>query len=232
LFHSKLKPPLEQRLRLASDLARTFSDLYSSGWLHKGIRSDNIVFPQLYSKEEKNSLSNFRDLSSPLLIGFNYSRQESEEQTINKSKLINDSETSIFRHPAYQGEAAQGYKIHYDIYSFGLVLVEIALWVPLMSFLDAVGNKSSKSEFSVSLSSKMTHFHRTEALELQRRVYSRADRELSFRVGEKYYEAVKWCLKFADTPTDASHEENWHPALELYNKVVIPLEDVAKIGGR
>ena len=54
LFHSKLKPPLEQRLRLASDLARTLSELYSSGWLHKGIRSDNIVFPQLYSKEGKN----------------------------------------------------------------------------------------------------------------------------------------------------------------------------------
>jgi len=104
------------------------------------------------------------------LIGFNYSRQESEEQTIDKSKLINDSKTFIYRHPAYQGEAAQGYKIHYDIYSFGLVLVEIALWVPLMSFLDGVEIKSSmssKSELSVSLSSKMTQFHRTEALELQ-----------------------------------------------------------------
>jgi hypothetical protein len=231
LLHSKFKPPLEQRLRLASDLACTLSELYSSGWLHKGIRSDNIVFPQLYSKENKISLNSFRDISSPLLIGFNYSRQESEERTIDKSKIINDSKTSIYRHPAYQGEAAQGYKIHYDIYSFGLVLVEIALWVSLITFLDAIESKSSKSEFSVLLSSKMTQFHRTEALELQRRVQSRADRELAFRVGAKYHGAVKWCLNFADRSTDGPQEEEWHPALEFYNEVVIPLADFAKFGG-
>lgn len=231
LFHSKLKPSLERRLRLAGNLASTLSELYSSGWLHKGINSDNIVFPQLYSKEDKNSLSSLHDISPPFLIGFNYSRQETEAQTIDKSKWVNDIKSSIYRHPAYQGEAAQGYKIHYDIYSFGLVLVEIALWVPLMTFLDAIEGKSRKTESSVPLSSKMTYFHRIEALELQRRVQSRADRELAFRVGSTYYGAVNWCLNFADLSISGPQEEEWHPALEFYNEVVIPLTDLAKFSG-
>lgn len=230
LFQSKVKPPFEQRLQLASNLACTVSELYSSGWLHKGIRSDNVVFPQLYTEDDKMSFSSFHDISSPLLVGFNYSRQETEEQSIDKSKLANDIKNSIYRHPAYQGEAAQGYKIHYDIYSFGLVLVEVALWVPLITFLDAVESKSRKNESPVSLSSKMTYFHRVEALELQRRVQSRADRELAFRIGSTYYRAVKWCLTFVEMSINTTKEEEWHPALEFYNQVVIPLADLAKFG--
>ncbi len=101
----------------------------------------------------------------------------------------------------------------------------------MITFLDAIETKSRKSESSVSLSSKMTYFHRTEALELQRRVQSRADRELAFRASSTYYEAVKWCLNFSDQSISGPHKEEWHPALEFYNEVVIPLADLAKLGG-
>ncbi|KAI9858398.1 MAG: hypothetical protein M1813_007502 [Trichoglossum hirsutum] len=229
LFESKFRPPLEQRLRLASMLTAAFSELYGSSWLHKGIRSNNILFPQICSSEETTSLDSFCDISSPLVSGFTYSRQETEAQTIDKGKFQEDIIPLIYRHPNYQGEVAQGYRIQYDIYSFGLVLVEIAWWVPLVSFLDSGASRSTgaSTPTPVYLSSKMKRFHRIEALELRRRVVARSDRELAFRAGSAYFAAVKWCLSFGDQPGDQGDE--WHPALEFYNRVVVPLRKLANI---
>lgn len=132
LYDSKFKPPLEGRLQLASKLAGTFSELYSSSWLHKGIRSDNIIFPSVcYGKIPLPEV--FEEFGSPYVSGFNYSRQDTEAQTIDKGKQ--DFDHAIYRHPRYQGDAATGYVIQYDIYSFGLVLVEIARWVAISDFL-------------------------------------------------------------------------------------------------
>ncbi|PGH04268.1 hypothetical protein GX51_03613 [Blastomyces parvus] len=276
LLESKLRPPLETRFRLASKLAITLSELYGSSWLHKNIRSENIIFPALYeakpnSKREPLPLgTNSSLLLSPLIAGFNYSRQETETQTIDKNQFHDDIRPVIYRHPDYQGEAAQGYRIDYDIYSFGLVLAEIAWWVPLSSFLDAkVSNESipglissstqirsststtpttSTSATAVQLSSTMKRFQRPEALELRRRVISRADRELAFRVGTPYFGVMKWCLEYADQHNDVDRTicesaaadsvaaatategfNDWHPALEFYNRVVVPLRNIANI---
>ncbi|KLJ12172.1 hypothetical protein EMPG_09600 [Blastomyces silverae] len=276
LLESKLRPPLETRLRLASKLAITLSELYGSSWLHKNIRSENIIFPALYggkpnSKREPLPLgTNSSLVLSPLIAGFNYSRQETETQTIDKNQFHDDIRPVIYRHPNYQGEAAQGYRIDYDIYSFGLVLAEIAWWVPLSSFLDAkVSNESAAASISsptqirssttttpapstpataVQLSSTMKRFQRPEALELRRRVISRADRELAFRVGTPYFDVVKWCLEYADQHNDVDSTifkssaantaaaatategfNDWHPALEFYNRVVVPLRKIANI---
>ncbi|EGC47013.1 conserved hypothetical protein [Histoplasma capsulatum var. duboisii H88] len=271
LLESKLRPSLETRFRLASKLAITLSELYSSSWLHKNIRSENIIFPALYEmkpnqKREQWPLgADSSLLLSPLVAGFNYSRQETETQTIDKNRYHDDIRPVIYRHPNYQGDAAQGYRIDYDIYSFGLVLAEIAWWAPLSSFLDAklsndsasstknrVSNTTttapatSTSATSVQLSSTMKRFQQPEALELQRRVTSRADRELPFRVGTAYFDVVKWCLGFADRHNDVDGTiggratadtvaattasegcNDWHPALEFYNRVVVPLKQLA-----
>ncbi|PGH35750.1 hypothetical protein GX50_01463 [[Emmonsia] crescens] len=273
LLESKLRPSLETRLHLASKLAMTLSELYGSSWLHKNIRSENILFPDLYGVKKNNKNeplpldTNSNLLLSPFVAGFNYSRQETEAQTIDKNQFHDDIRPVIYRHPNYQGDAAQGYRIGYDIYSFGLVLAEIAWWVPLSSFLDAkVSNASASSLLSSSsqnrpfvtptstsataaqLSSTMRRFQRPEALELQRRVTSRADRELAFRVGTPYFGVVKWCLGHADqrndvdstignssaaatlaTATATEGFDDWHPALEFYNRVVVPLSKMTNV---
>lgn len=245
---AKFRPPLEQRLALASALCTTFSELYLSGWLHKGVRSENILFPAAgailqpppyaYSPGEMRAI-----LSSPLVCGFDYSRHESEWATIDKARMSGDVGAAIHRHPNYQGEAAEGYKVQYDIYSVGLILVEIALWVPLMSFLEARRSSSSSSgpapspsavqlgvpsqPASVSLSADMEFFHTEHALELKKRVMRRVDSELAFRVGSSFCQAVKFCLEFADkqlnADTNDGGEVGVHPAMEFYNNVVIPL---------
>ena len=225
---AKFKPPLEQRYTLASRLCSTLSELYSSSWLHKGIRSENIIFGVHTVPPVPGAAQTDAILRSMLLCGFDYSRQESEWSTIDKSKLSGDVATAIYRHPSYQGEAAQGYKIQYDIYSLGLILVEIALWVPLSTFLDGKPSssnaKSSTKDTSMRLSLDMEVFYAPHAALLKNRVLNRVDNELAFRVGSAYYNAVKFCLEFADKKaiSDASDFPS-HPALEFYDNVVTPL---------
>lgn len=215
LFSSPLKPPLEARYRLAKRLVDTFARLYGSEWMHKGINSKNIVFPQIYSPV---SVQSFASIQTALVQGFNYSRLLTQAQTIDRGKVLNDLESAIYRHPYYQGEAASGYQIHYDIYSLGLVLLEIALWGPLMDML-AAKHRPGK-EPPVALSPDMPRFHELEAVELKRRVMIRVGSELAYRVGTKYKEVVRWCLGL-DGPVTA---------IEFYNMVAIPLDELCGQG--
>ncbi|KAG7284598.1 hypothetical protein NEMBOFW57_010976 [Staphylotrichum longicolle] len=213
----KFRPPLEQRLALANTFCTTLSELYLSGWLHKSIRSENILFPAAplslvgpFSTEDMQ-----RTLSEPLLTGFDYTRHESEWATIDRARTAGDVMTAIYRHPLYQGEAAQGYRLQYDVYSAGLVLVEIALWMPLASFLESrkpAGAPKSKVEtglegFSlgegrvksaiVELSGDMKVFHEPHALELRKRVLARVEAELAFAWGRRTAEqsGFAWSLQ-------------------------------------
>ncbi|KAK5659328.1 hypothetical protein OQA88_1421 [Cercophora sp. LCS_1] len=232
---SKFRPALEQRLALASKLCSTFSELYLSGWLHKGVRSENILFPAVgaiaqppYSHDEMEQI-----LQSPLVCGFDYSRHESEWATIDKAKTAGDVGAAMYRHPNYQGEAAEGYKVQYDVYSVGLVLVEIALWMPLASLLEGRRAESSVRETSLAVEKKdsvelrgdMKVFYAPHAVELRRRVLARVENELAFRVGSPYCRAVKWCLEFGDGAEgeEDGGEVGVHPAMEFYDHVVVVL---------
>ncbi|RYN51787.1 hypothetical protein AA0114_g5420 [Alternaria tenuissima] len=214
LFDSPFKPALETRYRLARRIVYTFAKLYGSDWMHKGINSNNIVFPQVYSTK---TVAGFRQIETALVQGFGYSRQHTEAQTIDRGKVLHDLEAAIYRHPLYQGEAASGYQIHYDIYSLGLVLFEIALWSPLMALL-AARYKPEKPP-PVALSPDTKQFYEFEAKELHRRVNLRIDAEVAYRMGTKYKNAVHWCLNLKGPVT----------AIDFYNTVAIPLEDLCSL---
>ncbi|KAF3035840.1 hypothetical protein E8E12_007753 [Didymella heteroderae] len=215
LFHSPFKPALETRYKLAKRIVYTLAQLYGSDWMHKSINSTNIIFPQVCSTK---ALIEFRQIETALVQGFGYSRQHTEAQTIDRGKDLHDLEAAIYRHPLYQGEAASGYKVHYDIYSLGLVLFEIAIWSPLMALL-AAKHKPEKAP-PVALSPDMRQFYGPEAKELHRRVNLRIDEEVAYRMGTKYKNVVQWCLNLKGPVT----------AIEFYNTVAIPLDDLCGFG--
>ncbi|KAF2675890.1 hypothetical protein K458DRAFT_196182 [Lentithecium fluviatile CBS 122367] len=203
------KPPLEARYGLAKRLVDTFAQLYGADWMHKSINSRNIVFPRVRNLGSNPAIP---PLQQALVQGFNYSRQSTQNATIDRGKVLNDLDAAIYRHPLYQGEAASGYKINYDIYSLGLVLYEIAVWMPLIAYL---AMKPEKEQI-VPLSPKMDRFHEAEAFELKRRVMIRVKHELAYRVGTKYKNLLEWCLNLEKPVT----------AVEFYDRVAVPLEDI------
>ncbi len=218
---TNFRPPLEQRLQLAASICGTMSSLYSSGWLHKSLRSANVLFPLV---ELPDSAAESRFICEPYVSGFEYSRQETDEESVNHAMMFSNVAAAIYRHPMYQGESARGYRIEFDIYSLGLVLVEIALWMPLGSFLD-VTDASGQKRFP-----SKERFHRAEALTLKTVVLDRLEKEFAFRLGTVYFEVVKWCLTLADLPLADPDDDPAHPALLFYNNVLAPLQGL-KLNG-
>lgn len=109
-------PSLTQRTKLATAIAESLLYLHGVNWLHKGLRSDNIIIPN-------------GDLANPLISGFDFSRPDiSSEITV---KSTSQARHDYYKHPQLlQNSNSRSEKLH-DVYSLGLVLVEIALWKPI-----------------------------------------------------------------------------------------------------
>ncbi|KAJ9664394.1 hypothetical protein H2198_000323 [Neophaeococcomyces mojaviensis] len=119
---SRLLPSLTDRIQLARDLASSIFLFHTANWLHKNICSDNIIF---FSSDPASP----KALESPYIVGFEYSRLDAEDQP--SERYEKDPELDIYRHPEYMNIPQPRFRKNFDIYSFGLVLVEIAKWRPL-----------------------------------------------------------------------------------------------------
>lgn len=103
--------------------------LHSVDWLHKGLRSHNILF-----FNPPNSLPKYH---SPTISGFAYARPNLPEEKTDRP--LRPSKDDIYRHPdVVRGAAPRSQKSH-DIYSLGVVLVEIAYWQPIDQIM-GIGN--------------------------------------------------------------------------------------------
>ncbi|KAJ4133984.1 hypothetical protein NW765_008012 [Fusarium oxysporum] len=126
---------LTERLKLVKLLSKTLLFLHLGSWLHKGIRSDNVLFLS-------SDISSV-DLGAAYIGGFDYSRLFRETrltQNVGDNRFQN-----AYRHPDHQGlplhENGERPPFSYkaDLYSLGVVLVEIGLWSPIIKLLDRRG---------------------------------------------------------------------------------------------
>lgn len=122
-------PSLTDRVKLASAITHSIHYLHSTNWLHKGLRSHNIIFFP--------DLSTNVDFSQPYLCGFDYARPAASDEVTELPP--ENPEFDVYRHPFAQGhaprEGSSGFRKTFDIYSLGVVLVEIALWQPIPKVL-------------------------------------------------------------------------------------------------
>jgi hypothetical protein len=121
-------PSLTDRITLMRLLAETVERLHAVDWLHKGLRSANILF---FQKEEGGEV-NYAD---PYISGFDYSRPATSDDMTERP--TDNAYADIYRHPTVQstgnreessGTGRESYKKSFDLYSLGIVLLEIAYW--------------------------------------------------------------------------------------------------------
>ncbi|RTE76737.1 hypothetical protein BHE90_008811 [Fusarium euwallaceae] len=126
LFSNVARPPLSDRVSIACKLTTSLMYLHSVNWLHKAIRSDNVVF--YWDGTRPN-------LEQPILAGFEYARHDAHD--ISERPDPNPT-WDIYRWPSIQGEAPAAVRSRkiFDIYSLGLVLMEILFWKPLATLLE------------------------------------------------------------------------------------------------
>ncbi|KAL9072361.1 MAG: hypothetical protein Q9157_005132 [Trypethelium eluteriae] len=171
------KPSLTHRIALAHKLAQFLLYLHAVNWLHKALRSSNVlIFPS----------SNLRlDMRSPFVTGFDNSRRSRYDEATTDVPRIGWMEA--YRHPDTQLDGPNlPYRKTFDIFSLGIVMIEIALWRPIVSIMGI--------EETMDRSSKATRTVRERWLKTEPDLRSRLQGE----VGEKYADVVETCLKGRD----------------------------------
>ena len=119
---------LSQRFRMAYSLARTIHHLHMLGWLHQNIRSENIWFTRSLQRGE-DPVDGTWMVGEPYLFSFEYARKTNEYSDAYRIAPQGGSDHNLYRHPDRQDAHSDHYphtKLH-DIYSLGVVLLEIGL---------------------------------------------------------------------------------------------------------
>lgn len=79
--NSSFKPSVTARVRLAYRLALSLRKIHDEGWLHKGLRSENVLF----FPTRPNAA---RSLDHPRLVGFDFARREGPGEYSEKSLSV------------------------------------------------------------------------------------------------------------------------------------------------
>ena len=173
-LQEKPKPCLTHRLALAHKIAQCLLYLHCVNWLHKALRSSNILFFPSPDAEF--------DVRSPYITGFDNSRRSRVNEATTEVPRVGSME--VYRHPDTQLDGPTlSYRKTFDIYSLGLILVEIAHWKPIVSIMGI--------EEAVDRSPRATSSIQERWLGSEPGLFV----SLQAEVGEKYAGAVEICLK-------------------------------------
>lgn len=165
-------PYLGDRFRVATALCNTVLQMHASTWLHKAIQSSNIVF---FPSKSYGSFADL-DISKPFLTGFDFSRPDipsAHSFEVPKDRTYND-----YRHPSLWTRdgtiSTPRYQRHHDIYSLGVVLLEIGNWKLVKNLPNSYRDQRNP--------------------QLWRDFLLECTNYLGHRCGKVYQEVVKTCL--------------------------------------
>lgn len=133
LFDQSLTAPsLNERLSISVTLLETLLNLHTSGWLHKELRSENIIFIRKADGVGDDDV----DLStySTYVAGYVYARADDPGEMT--EPLKSDLEADLYRHPLSLGSSRLSFRKSFDIFSVGCTLLEIGLWSNLRQILE------------------------------------------------------------------------------------------------
>ncbi|XDG07814.1 hypothetical protein ABKA04_007429 [Annulohypoxylon sp. FPYF3050] len=179
-------PLLGDRFRLAYTLACAFSRFHAAGWLHKGFHSGSILF---FHKCGGKGI----DVTEPFITGFQYSRPQGAN-SLSFSPLDNKI-LEYYYHP----DADKGFTRRLDLYSLGVVLLEIGRWG---LFADRKKPFKTRKEW-------------------QEYMLDKGVQDLGWRMGKEYQGVVKTLLD-CDLPADDRTPHGFFAQLYL-EKVMKPL---------
>ncbi|RYP67872.1 hypothetical protein DL769_005661 [Monosporascus sp. CRB-8-3] len=193
--HEKhLRCELKERFELARSLALAVYRLLSVNWLHKNLTSENVLLFNKCSGGE-DSGSGEHGVCQPFVCGFSRSRRDAQLELSEKPATEygddpHSEDKRLYWHPGRLAlfEAANGheksvtssnllaasYQREFDVYSLGILLLEIGFWCPIKRIF-----RDCRSPSAVVF-----------ATELRARYVP----ELNGRMGKTYADIVAYCL--------------------------------------
>lgn len=221
LYDRWRKPSLNERLRIAISLAETVLQLHTTGWLHKGIRADNVIFVETDSQKWEAGTA-----QGPYLAGYEYARPSNAETESIPSQPLQD----LYRHPSAQGSAKQNFNSCFDLFALGCMLLEIALWESFRNVLERVFKEHCNTEIGDRSANGLSgHSEKPIRITEWSRVYAAMEwlmqnrnkealTNVAFFAGETFQEVILLCL---NAPNEGPDDGD----LEIQKKIVEKLKE-------
>lgn len=207
---------LDERLALAQKLTSSILFLHTVSFVHKNIRPETIiVFEDVNSK-----------IGSPFLAGFEKFRLEAGttyrtgDDTWNHNlcdslfplpEIIPHAKIGLDRHPTRQGTNPElKYRMQHDIYSLGVILLEIGLWTSFVLYPPSPAPSSLIRTPNLILSPQ--NLERRDnplnrSTENKEKLQELAQSKLPILLGKRYTDIVLQCLKCLDPVSTGNQDE-------------------------
>ncbi|KAI9681806.1 MAG: hypothetical protein M1829_000551 [Trizodia sp. TS-e1964] len=219
LFSRKPRPSLSKRIALANTVANCLQHLHSVNWMHKGLRSHNIIFFPTKDPQAEIAQLDLAGFSKPYLSGFDYARPASSGEMTEEPP--NNPEYDIYRHPrtCFEGPR-EGFRKTFDIYSLGVILIEMAYWKPIDKIFGIENLKESAPPVIT---------RNRDRLLVGKEFFE----EIEFSAGTPYLNAVKACLFAAEAFGIPDNDPETSPGVGaklqkgFYGKVVTKLASLS-----
>ena len=192
-FHS-----INNRLRLASQLAQSVLYVHTAKLVHKNIRPETILIMEPPANADKKTGYPYT-IGYPVLFGFSKVREIEVESELTGD---HDWEKNIYRHPQRQGlHPEDKYNILHDVYSLGVCLLEISLWTSFVIWdpnsgqcrdngdVCSIFEKSTGGKDSVGQTKKLK-----PPMAIQKAFIRKAQQAIPRVIGEKFKDIVVSCL--------------------------------------
>jgi len=209
------KPPqhsLEQRFRFAREIATGLLYVHAAGWVLKGLSPFSIVLLERIPAPGEIS-SKTGNLPHAFLVGIQEARTDNDDSQL---RVSSDWRLNIYRHPRRQtGQEVGRFRMAYDVYSLGVVLLELGLWsLPhFRRFVSLPEEFKSPSSTGLSVAEKLVGFIQGSTPENRLK-----GRGIHCSMGRRYLEVVQFCLNRGDNGRDQ---------VETVEKVWQVLDDIS-----
>ncbi|KAK5946112.1 hypothetical protein PMZ80_000252 [Knufia obscura] len=121
LEHETSFPPLENKFRLGYNIALNATSYLAHGHCHGHIKSSNIIFLR-----ENDNPKLGKTLRCPYIL-------QPVQKLVGEPNTVQPLRDTVYHHTGAD-EVGYGVVPAYDVFSIGLILLEIGLWRPLPSF--------------------------------------------------------------------------------------------------
>ncbi|CUS12332.1 unnamed protein product [Tuber aestivum] len=177
--------PLEERFLLARQITKGVVFVHNLSFVHKNIRPETIlVFP-----------NPGKVLGIPFLVGFQMFRAA---DGVTYRAGDESWSKNLYRHPTRQGNYPDNvYRMKHDIYSLGVILLEIGMWTP---FVGEAGEPGAALSQVVPILQDSNQ--KKKATRIKELLVDMAHDHLPPEVGTKYTDVVVSCLSCLDRDSE------------------------------
>lgn len=196
----KLRHTLNHRLEFAKKLATAVLFVHAIGWVHKAVVPQNVLIlgKAASQREDKATKLPVWSLNSPYLVGFEIARSNDAE-TVPGARAQLPRDVALYLHPSLQETDHVRSTMAHDVYSLGVILLELGIMSPLEERQELMGDMTPTDIANV--------------------LFKLAN-ETEILMGKRYREVVQTCL--------SQGEEGTTGGIRLISEVLEKLEDLTQ----